>query len=410
MQAAAGVPALLLLGGMGADALSAAATPVALFVLACALFAPFAAGLMAAIAQADAARDEARVRNLIARGVRTGLIFGVLGGAAGVLGAPLFVHLANVPAAVAGSAVSFAQLLAVALPAVCAFTVYSAALEALGQPGRALGMLAASTLLFAVSVTALHAGVLSVPLALLASTVPVTLAAAAVLYLRSPRFRLDAAAAPMLFTPRETGALIRFDVPAAAQIVAVACADVALVAIANEFGVRGGAAFLVVAATLALLSIPSAAIGAAVSVTPGSGRHALPAYGLIAAGACVGVYVLASPVLAAIVHDPQAFAAARTGVYAVAWSALALGVGTIVSSQAVAVDEGFWPAAIAISGVWLMLVPFARLFTLRWGLDGLWYAYAMTFVAVTLVQVSAAPFLLRRAREHAATGRRSTTP
>src|SRR5581483_99557 len=89
LQAAAGVPALLLLGGMGADALSAAATPVVLFVLACALFAPFAAGLMAAIAQADAARDETRVRNLIARGVRTGLIFGVLGGAAGVLGAPL---------------------------------------------------------------------------------------------------------------------------------------------------------------------------------------------------------------------------------------------------------------------------------------------------------------------------------
>ena len=410
LQAAAGLAALLLLGRLGADALSAAATPVALCALACALFAPFATGLMAAIAQARASRDEARIKNLITRGVRSALLFGIADGATGVLGAPLFLRLANVPPPVASTAVAFAQLLAVALPAIFVFTTYSAALEALGAAGAAAGMLAASTLLFAGALFALHAGALSVPLALLASTVPVALAAAAILYARSPRFRLDASAGPPIFTAREIGALVRFDAPSAAQLLAVAFADVALVAIANEFGVRAGAAFLVVAATLAMLSIPGAAIGAAVSVTPGSGRHALPAYGLIAAATCVAVYVFASPVLAAIVPDPQAFAAARTGVYAVAWSALALGVGTIVSSQVVASDEGFWPAAIAISGVWLMLVPFARLFTLRWGLDGLWYSYAMTFIAVTLVQASAAPILLRRARAHAAGGRRTTTP
>src|SRR5581483_2780259 len=77
LQAAAGVPALLLLGGMGADALSAAATPVVLVVLAGALFAPCAAALRAAIPKADAAHDETRVRTLIARRVRTGLILGV---------------------------------------------------------------------------------------------------------------------------------------------------------------------------------------------------------------------------------------------------------------------------------------------------------------------------------------------
>jgi len=119
------------------------------------------------------------------------------------------------------------------------------------------------------------------------------------------------------------------------------------------------------------------------------------------------VYLFTPPILGAIVADPHAVAAARTGIFIVAWSAIATGVGSIATAEAAGADEGTWPAAIAIGGAWLVLVPFARLFTLRWGLDGLWYAYAMAFAGVTIVQAAAAPFLLRRARDHARAGNRS---
>ncbi|HEV3152429.1 MAG TPA: MATE family efflux transporter [Candidatus Baltobacteraceae bacterium] len=396
LQLAAGTAALAVLGQLGPDTLGAVAAPITLMTLAASLFAPFATGAMVGVARARASEDPGRVHRLTSQSLAVALAAGVAGGSLWALFTPELLHATNVPPALLDIAIPYTQLLAVSLPGFFVFTMYASLLEAMGRTGAALAMLGASTAIFLTGLLTLRIGAFAVPISSLAATLLVTIGAAILLYVRYPEFRFDVHPSRFIPNPKTAFAALRFDAAVNTQFIAVALSDVAIVSVAYGYGAHGAAAFVIVLQVLAYVSAPAVIFATTVSASQRGVRAAL-AMQLVAAGAaCILAYVFAPAFLRAFSVDPQTLSAARAGVFTVAWSVVALGIGNFVSAEADACEEGLWPAAIAVGGVWLILVPCARAFSMRWGMDGIWDAYALAYAAIAVLQIGAAPLLLRR--------------
>lgn len=398
LQLTATTAALIALGTWGVDALAAVAAPLALLAIASALFAWCATGTMVLAARARAAGDTARINRVIAHGIGLAFILGTGGGTIAAFSAPAILHAAGVAPALLNLATAYARLLALSLPAFFLFAIYASVLQALEETRTALAMVAGYAVLLVAGLIALRIGPLGVPIAALASVLIVTICTAIVQYVRRPEFRFDVPAESFVPDAKLLHAMVRIDVPVNAQYASVALSNLAIVAIVNANGPHGAAAYVVVCEVIAWLLVPAVIFATGVFAAPHSLRAMLGVQAAICTPLAIALYLFAHTVLGLFLRDEQTLHAAQTGLYTIGWSAFALGIANVVSAEVDSYDQGAWPALITVTGVWLVLLPCAGIFASRWGMDGIWDAYALAYAAIAVVQIGVAPFLLRRPR------------
>ena len=404
--------ALARLGHLGTDTLGAVAAPQILLGLAYAAFTGVSTGMMILVARAKAAGKTRDVERLLAQGLTIAVLCGVALGGLGAVFASEILRAANVAPSLLHLAVPYTQLISLYVPALFVYMTYVAVLQGLDDIVTPFAMLGVQTIIFLTLLVLLPLGALSVPIAALAATLLVTIVFAVYLGVRRPEFRLDVPPGAYIPDSKTFSEALRLDLPASVQYIAVALSDIAVVSIANGFGARGGASFIVILQIITYLLAPatvlataasafaSQALGASRSEHAHSLRVTLLLYIGFGGALTIGVYVLAGPLLGIFLVDPQVLQTAKSGLFIVAWSAFALGLANVVCGELDAHGLNVWPMTASVAGVWLILVPCAVIFTAHVGIDGIWDAYSLAYAGIAITQIAAAPLLLRLRRAH----------
>jgi Na+-driven multidrug efflux pump len=383
VQFAGSLAALAVLGRIGTGALGAVAAPLALLGVCCAVFFGFTTGTTILVSRAKSESDARRIAYLGGQSVGIALLFGAAFALAGVLFTPSVLQTANVPYALLPIAIPYTHALAAYIPLLFLFMTFAALYDGVGASYAAWRMWIAFTLLYAALLVpfAVWFGPVGVPIAASAAT----LAVLAAVIRRSPvPLRVSV---PLLKTMHD---MLVLDLAVSAQYVGVALADLALVGIVNNFGAQAAAAFVVVSQIAAIATIPGIAFATAASAfgSESAMRGAQLANVLLSFVLILATYACARPLIGAFVHDAASAELARTGLYVMLWSVLALNAGAVVSGFVDACGQSLWPMMATLAGVWLLLVPLAHLFTRHAGAAGVWEAFPYAYVSICGMQLA----------------------
>ena len=201
------------------------------------------------------------------------------------------------------------------------------------------------------------------------------------------------------FDPALTRSILKIGVPAALQMLTMAAAEIALLGLVNRHGAQATAAYGAVTQLMSWLQLPAMSLGISATILAahaiGAGRgHRLGAIartGLMMNVAVTGLFVCAAYALAPyaiglFLKDGAAAAQAGELLRIVAWSVVALGCASVLSGVMRASGTVLVPATLGVLAIVGVELPAAWWLDARIGLSGIWWAYALAFMAMLVLQ------------------------
>jgi putative MATE family efflux protein len=195
--------------------------------------------------------------------------------------------------------------------------------------------------------------------------------------------------------------LFRIGLPTATQMVLVSLSEIAVISFVNAYGSPATAAYGAVNQIVSFVQFPAISVGIAASVfgaqAIGAGQTqrlgAIVRVALVlnlAIGAIlVGlVYVFARDILGWFITDPATLALAFRLLVITLWSYIVFGSSFVLSGMMRASGTVLWPTAISIFAIWGVEVPVAWVLSRRIGIEGIWIAYPVAFIALLLLQTT----------------------
>ncbi|MFP6841885.1 MAG: MATE family efflux transporter [Acinetobacter sp.] len=199
--------------------------------------------------------------------------------------------------------------------------------------------------------------------------------------------------------PELSKIILRLGIPTGIQMMTTSIAGLVIVGLVNRYGADATAAYGAVNQVLNYIQFPALSISIAASIFAaqaiGAGKSELlnkvtrTALGINIAitGALVTLaYLFSKYLMALFITDPQVVVLGQQLLFIVLWSILFFGASAIFASIMRASDTVTVPMIINIVAILFIEVPFAYLFSEWWGLKGIWYAYALAFVSLCILQ------------------------
>ena len=193
--------------------------------------------------------------------------------------------------------------------------------------------------------------------------------------------------------------ILRLGIPTGIQMVTTSVAGLVIVGLVNRHGADATAAYGAVNQVLNYIQFPALSIAIAASIFAaqaiGSGHSELinrvkrTAIGMnfIITGILVALgYLFSKYLMALFITDPEVVVLGQELLFIVLWSILFFGASAIFASIMRASGTVTVPMIINIMAIICIEVPCAYLFSEWWGLKGIWYAYALAFVSLCLMQ------------------------
>ena len=188
--------------------------------------------------------------------------------------------------------------------------------------------------------------------------------------------------------------IVRIGIPTGVQLVMVSLSEIAVISFVNHFGSRATAAYGAVNQIVSYVQFPAISIGIASSIfgAQAIGGRRLDRLGPIARSA-VGLnyaiggvliaicYAFSWPLLGLFLTDQPTLSIARQLLMITLWSYLIFGNNAVLSGIMRSSGAVLWPTLLAIVSIWGVEVPAAYFLMQRVGLDGIWIAYPIAFVA-----------------------------
>ena len=172
-----------------------------------------------------------------------------------------------------------------------------------------------------------------------------------------------------------------------------------IVGLVNRHGADATAAYGAVNQVLNYIQFPALSIAIAASIFAaqaiGAGKSELlnkvkrTALGMniMITGTLVALgYLFSKYLMALFITDPNVVMLGQELLFIVLWSILFFGASAIFASIMRASGTVTVPMMINIFAILLIEVPYAYLFSEWWGLKGIWYAYALAFVSLCVLQ------------------------
>jgi putative MATE family efflux protein len=408
LQSLSGTLNNIFLGHMiGVKALAAASAffPILLFLMSFVM--GLGSGASVLIGQAWGARQPERVRAIAG----TTLTVGIIGGLAVALFGGGFAHLLlqklHTPPDILVEATLYARVCLYAMPGFFAFLLMTAVLRGVGDAVTPLLALIVSTSVGLLITPALIAGWIGLPrlgvtsaaVGFVASFV-VTLAWLT-FYLRYKGHAL-APNAELMKHMRIDGAILRavlrIGIPTAMQMVIMSLAEVVLLSLVNDFGSDATAAYGIGNQVLGYVQFPAMSIAIAASVLGaqaiGAGHPerlgSITRAGLLINGAITGTllllgYLCARPLIGLFTQSPEATAIALDLLHIVLWSVLIYGASAVIAGVMRSSGTVMVPTLLSIGAILLVEIPVAWTLRHRYGINGVWVAYPVTFSAMLLL-------------------------
>ena len=199
--------------------------------------------------------------------------------------------------------------------------------------------------------------------------------------------------------PELSKIILRLGIPTGIQMMTTSSAGLVIVGLVNRYGADATAAYGAVNQVLNYIQFPALSISIAASIFAaqaiGAGKSELlnkvtrTALGINIAitGALVTLaYLFSKYLMALFITDPQVVVLGQQLLIIVLWSILFFGASAIFASIMRASGTVTVPMIINIVAILFIEVPFAYLFSEWWGLKGIWYAYALAFVSLCILQ------------------------
>jgi Na+-driven multidrug efflux pump len=118
----------------------------------------------------------------------------------------------------------------------------------------------------------------------------------------------------------------------------------------------------------------------------------------ITGGLLVVCYLFARPLIGLFTQSPEATAIALRLLHIVLWGTLMFGAAAVLSGVMRSSGTVLVPTALSITAILVVEVPVAWVLSSRIGIDGVWIAWPVTFLAMLLLQAGYYQLVWRRKR------------
>lgn len=193
--------------------------------------------------------------------------------------------------------------------------------------------------------------------------------------------------------------ILRLGIPTGVQMVTTSVAGLVIVGLVNRYGSHATAAYGAVNQVLNYIQFPALSISIAASIFAAQAigaeksdllnkvTHTALAMNIVITGGLVALaYLFSKYLMVLFITDPTVVVLGQQLLFIVLWSILFFGASAIFASIMRASGTVTLPMLINIAAILLIEVPCAYLFSYWWGLQGIWYAYALAFVILCIMQ------------------------
>lgn len=394
--------------GVGALAAVSSFFPVMFFFIAFTI--GLGAGASVLIGQAWGAGDVGKVKAVAGTTLTVGVAFGLLVAVFGGTFTRPMMDLLGTPPDILADATVYARIMLIAMPGLFVFLLSTAMLRGVGDTVTPLYTLAISTVIGLLLTPALIRGWFGLPMLGVASGAAATVVSF-ILATTWLGFRLrrigsplapDAAFAHSLrINPGILKTVLKVGVPTGVQMIVISLAEVALLSMVNSYGSNATAAYGAVNQVVAYVQFPAISIAITASILGaqaiGAGRAdqlgAIARTGLmmnlVLTGSLVLLgYLLSRYLVGFFITSAPVIEIAQTLLHIMLWSTVIFGMASVLSGVMRASGSVLVPTGIAIFCIMAVEVPVAWFMSQRIGINGIWIAYPVTFIAMLTLQTA----------------------
>ncbi|MDR3454701.1 MAG: MATE family efflux transporter [Rhodoferax sp.] len=368
------------------------------------------AGASVLIGQAWGAREYDRVKAIagttLTVGISAGLVVAVFGGA---LTGPMLTLLGT-PADILPGATTYARIMLIATPGIFVFLLATSMMRGVSDTLTPLLTLLMSTVIGLVLTPALIRGWGGLPMMGIASGAWASVAsyAVALLWLGWYMLRRKHPLAPdavflrhMKIDRAILAKVLRIGLPTGVQMITMSVSEVAVLFMVNGFGSNATAAYGAVNQVVAYVQFPAISIAITASILGaqaiGAGRAnslgAIARTGIlmnlfITGSLVVLAYLFSRTIIGFFITSAPVVEVAQTLLHIMLWSSIIFGMSAVLSGLMRASGSVLVPTAISMFAILAVEVPVAWGMSHRIGLNGIWVAYPVAFLAMLALQTS----------------------
>lgn len=393
---------------MGVEAIAAVAVFFPILFLLLGFVIGLSAGSTVLVGQAWGAQNIEKVRAVVGSTLFMTMIGGTFIAIFGVLSAKHILLALGTDPKVMHLSLPYVQWMLAGSPLLFIYIIYTSILRGVGDsitPLIALGM----TSLIGLFITpVLIAGYFGFPkLGIIGPAIATTIGYLAVLiflfiYLNKKDHPLKPDRAMCKFIrhdPELSKIILQLGVPTGIQMVTTSVAGLVIVGLVNRYGSDATAAYGAVNQVLNYIQFPALSIAIAASIfgaqAIGAGKAdslsrvtktALIMNIAITGSLVILAYLFSKYLMALFITDPAVVVLGQQLLFIVLWAILFFGASAIFASIMRASGTVTVPMIINIIAIIAIELPAAYLFSDWWGLEGIWYAYALAFVCLCVMQ------------------------
>ena len=395
---------------LGVKALAAVSSffPILFFFIAFTI--GLGAGSSVLIGQAWGAGDTAKVKAIAGTTLSVGLVIGSLVAVFGGMFTGSLLAALGTPADILADATLYARVMMLACPGLFVYLLATAMLRGVGDTVSPLYTLLISTALGLVITPALIRGWGGLPQLGTASGAVASLVSmlTATTWLAFRLRRIQSPLAPdaqflqqLRIKLQILKSVLKIGVPTGVQMIVISLAEVALLSMVNSYGSGAIAAYGAVNQVVAYVQLPAISIAITASILGaqaiGAGRSAqlgaIARTGLLINLALTGVlvslgYLFSPHLMGFFITSEPIIDMAQTLLRIMLWSSVIFGMAAVLSGVMRASGTVLVPTAISILCIVLVEVPVAWFMSQRIGINGIWVAYPVTFVAMLCLQTA----------------------
>jgi putative MATE family efflux protein len=366
------------------------------------------AGASVLIGQAWGARNLDKVQSVAGTTLSVGIVFGVLVAVFGGAFTQPMLALLGTPPDILPDATLYARIILIAMPGLFVYLLSTAMLRGVGDTVTSLYTLAVSTAVGLVLTPALIRGWGGLPQLGVASAATATVVSftLATVWMGWRLRRMGSPLAPTAEFARHmriNGALLRavlrIGMPTGIQMIVVSVSSLVLLSLVNSYGSAATAAYGAVNQVVSYVQFPAISIAITASILGaqaiGAGRQAslgaIARTGLqmnlvLTGGLVLLGYLFSRPLMGIFITDAAVIEVAQTLLHIMLWSMVVFGMASVLSGVMRASGAVLVPTCIIIACIVCVEIPAAWLLSHRIGLNGVWMAYPINFVAMLLFQ------------------------
>ena len=409
LQALSGTVNNIYLGqllGVGAMASVSAFFPVLFFLIS--FMIGLGAGASVLIGQAWGAREPERVKAVAGTTLTIGLCAGLLVAIFGGTFTEPMLRALGTPADILPGATAYARIVLLAAPGLFLFLLVTSMLRGVGDTKTPLKTLLISTAVGLLVTPALILGWGGLPQMGVASGAYAAVASYLIAlgwtawYLRRKHHVLapDAAFLKHLRFDRTIAAkVLRIGLPTAVSMITISLSEIAVLFLVNTHGSQATAAYGAVNQIVSYVQFPAIsiaitasilgaqAIGAGRGQTLGKIARTGIVMNLLLTGSLVLLgYLFSRSILGLFITDAAVVELAQTLLHIMLWSSVIMGMSMVLSGLMRASGTVLVPTLITVLSIGLVQVPVAWVLNSRYGINGIWAAYPVAFLAMLAMQ------------------------